>query len=181
MERSAAKGSNFDRRGVETTTRWAWRRAKTAAESPATRRTGTRSVATDEQGRQAARRGAAGQGLMISHVVLLKPRVGLRSDERAAFVAAFERALREVPSVRGVRVGRRVRHGAAYEAGAPDAADYIAIIDFDNLDGLQTYLRHPAHEEVGTRFGQLLSAAMVFDFEVGALDALGVGRFLQSE
>jgi hypothetical protein len=118
---------------------------------------------------------------MISHVVLMKPRRDLSAGDRTSFVDAFERAVREIPSVRGVRAGRRVVHGAGYEAGVPDSADYIAIIEFDDLAGLQTYLRHPAHDELGARFGQSLSSSMVYDFEVGGVEALRVGGFLQSE
>jgi hypothetical protein len=103
---------------------------------------------------------------MVTHVVLLKPRLDLTADERAAFVNAFERAVRDIPDVRGVRVGRRVTHGAGYEAGMPDTADFMAVIDFDDLTGLQTYLRHPSHAELGELFGKLLSAAWVFDFEL---------------
>jgi len=106
---------------------------------------------------------------MVSHVVLMKPRADLTAAERHAFAAAFERAIREIPSVRQVRLGRRILHGAGYEAGMPDAADYVAIIDFDDLDGLQTYLRHPAHEELGTRFYESLSSALVYDFEVSGV------------
>jgi hypothetical protein len=43
---------------------------------------------------------------MVIHLVLMKPRPDLSAAEREAFVAAFERALREIPSIRGVRVGR---------------------------------------------------------------------------
>lgn len=117
---------------------------------------------------------------MIEHVVLMKPRPELTADDRASFVTAFERAVREIPSVRGIRVGRRIVHGAGYEGAAPDAADYMAIVEFDDLAGLQTYLRHPAHEELGVRFGQALSAAMVYDFEAGGLDALRAGGFLRA-
>jgi len=112
---------------------------------------------------------------MVTHVVLMKPRADLSADERRAFVAAFERATREIPSVVAVRVGRRVKHGAAYEAVAPDAADYLAAIDFADLAGLQAYLQHPAHGELGVRFGEALSSAMVYDFEIGgARDLAGV-------
>jgi hypothetical protein len=117
---------------------------------------------------------------MISHVVLMKPRRDLSSTDRAAFVDAFERAIREIPAVRAVRVGRRIVHGAGYEATAPDAADYLAVIDFDDVAGLHAYLRHPAHVELGARFGQALSSAMVFDFEAGGLEALRAGGFLES-
>ena len=118
---------------------------------------------------------------MVSHIVLMKPRPDLSAADRGAFVAAFERAVRDIGTVRGVRVGKRVMHGGAYETAAPDAADYVAIIDFDDLAGLQTYLRHPAHEELGARFGRSLAAAMVYDFEVGPIDALHVGGFFQTE
>ena len=109
---------------------------------------------------------------MISHLVLMAPRGGLSKAERLALVDAFKRAVREIPTVRNVRVGSRVVHGAGYEAQAPDTADYLIAIDFDDVEGLQTYLRHPAHEELGVRFGQSLRSAMVFDFEVGGLERL---------
>ena len=109
---------------------------------------------------------------MIAHVVLLKPKADLSPDDRRALVSAFERAVVEIPSVRAVRVGRRLMHGAGYETSAPDAADYLITIDFDDTSGLQAYLRHPAHEELGARFGQSFSSAFVYDFEVGGIEEL---------
>jgi hypothetical protein len=74
---------------------------------------------------------------------------------------------------------------ASYTAPAtkrsrPTARTTIAEIDFDNLDGLQAYLRHPAHEELGKRFGQSLEAAMVYDFEMGGVEELRAGRFFEA-
>jgi len=109
---------------------------------------------------------------MVSHLVLLKPRPDLSEAERDRLVAAFERALREIPSVRGVRVGRRVTHGAGYEARMPDAADYLVAIDFDDIAGLGAYLRHPAHDDLGDRFSDSLAAALVYDFEDVGLENL---------
>jgi hypothetical protein len=109
---------------------------------------------------------------VISHVVLIKPRADLTSEESRAFVAAFERAILEIPTVRAVRFGHRVRHGAAYESLGPDMADYIAVIDFENLDGLRTYLAHPAHIRLGELFYRSLDAGMVYDFEIGSLELL---------
>jgi len=102
----------------------------------------------------------------------MKARTDLTSEESRAFVSAFERAIKEIPTVRAVRIGHRVRHGASYESLGPDAADYIAMIDFDNLDGLQAYLAHPAHVRLGELFYSCLSAGMVYDYEVGSLELL---------
>jgi Stress responsive A/B Barrel Domain len=109
---------------------------------------------------------------MITHCVLLQPKVDLTKVDRRAFVTAFERAVREIPSIRGVRVGVRVKHGAGYEQGMPDAAEFLAVLDFDDLDGLKAYLTHPAHAELGMLFGKSLSSALVYDFEMGDVQML---------
>ena len=108
---------------------------------------------------------------MIAHLVLMKPRGNLTAAERLAFVDAFERAVRTIPSVRGVHLGRRERHGAGYEQAPPDI-DFAAVILFDDLSGLQTYLRHPAHADLGAQFGQAMASALVYDCEVGGVDDL---------
>ena len=101
---------------------------------------------------------------MISHVVLFRPKPDLSNADREGLVAAFERAVRDIPTVRGVRAGRRVTHGAGYEQQAPDIVDFLIVLDFDDLDGLQAYLQHPAHIELGERFNQAFSAGLVYDF-----------------
>ena len=110
---------------------------------------------------------------MVSHVVLMKPRPNLSATDREQLIAAFERAVREIPTVRSVRVGRRILHGAAYEARMPDVADYLVTIDFDDAAGLAAYLRHPAHEDLGARFNDSLPGALVYDFEEAELRSLG--------
>src|SRR5262245_31989110 len=102
----------------------------------------------------------------------MTPRTDLSDDDRRAFLAAFERALREIPDVRGVRIGRRVLHGAGYESLASAAGAYLAIIDFDDLAGLQNYLRHPAHEDLGARFYGALASATVCDFDISGIEGL---------
>lgn len=109
---------------------------------------------------------------MVWHLVLMKPRPDLSGDDQRALLTAFERACREIPTVREIRVGRRVTFGAGYEAAMPDTADYVIALAFDDLTGLQAYLRHPAHEDLGTRFNQSLSSALVYDFEVGGVEGL---------
>jgi hypothetical protein len=109
---------------------------------------------------------------MTTHLVLMKPRPDLTAAERRAFVDALVTAVREIPTVRGLRVGRRVTFGAGYEQTSPDAADFLAVIDFDDLAGLQAYLRHPAHDTLGAKFRESLSSALVYDFETGGVELL---------
>ncbi len=109
---------------------------------------------------------------MLSHLVLMKPRADLTEAERRGLADALAAAARDIPSVRGIRIGRRVVHGAGYEQTSPDAADFLALIDFDDLAGLQAYLGHPAHQALGAKFRESLSAALVYDFEAGGLELL---------
>ena len=102
----------------------------------------------------------------------MKPREDLTLDARRALIAAFETATRSIPSVRNVRIGRRVLHGAGYESSQPDFADYLVAIDFDDVEGLQGYLSHPAHAALGRLFNESLSAAAVYDFELSGLENL---------
>ena len=103
---------------------------------------------------------------MLFHVVLFLPRAELGAADRACLVEAFEEALQRIPSIRRFHVGRRVTHGAGYEALMPVSLDYAAIIEFDDLAGLQAYLRHPAHEELGQRFMRSLEASAIFDYQM---------------
>jgi hypothetical protein len=109
---------------------------------------------------------------VIAHVVLMKPRPSLSADDRQAFIAAFQRAVRDIPSVRSVRVGKRVSIGASYESLTPDTAGYLAVIDFDDVAGLQAYLQHPAHHELGARFYDAIESAIVCDYSMGGAEVL---------
>jgi hypothetical protein len=83
-------------------------------------------------------------------------------------------ALREIPSIRRARVGRRLTHGRPYEALMRVNYEYAALLEFDDLAGLQAYLQHPAHETLASRFFASFEEALMYDFELkeGA-DALG--------
>jgi hypothetical protein len=109
---------------------------------------------------------------MVWHLVLMKPRADLSPADRRALVETFDRTVREISSVREVRAGRRLMHGAAYETSGPDSAEFMIAIGFDDLAGLQTYLRHPAHEILAARFYQSLDSALIYDFEAGAIEEL---------
>ncbi len=107
---------------------------------------------------------------MVAHIVLLSPKPDLAPEQREALVAALERAAREIPSVRRVRVGRRIRHAQAYEEQMTVDFGFCAVFEFDDLEGLQAYLRHPAHRDLGARFYDSLAAGLAYDYAVTGAD-----------
>jgi hypothetical protein len=103
---------------------------------------------------------------MLFHITLFRPRPDLTAADRAGLVEALESALQRIPSIRRFHVGRRVTHGAGYEALMPVSLDFAAVIEFDDLGGLQAYLEHPAHEALGKRFMQSLESSVIFDYQM---------------
>jgi hypothetical protein len=104
---------------------------------------------------------------VITHVVLLRPRPDLSAAERAGLADALRTAIATIPSVRGARVGRRVTFGRGYEQLMEKDYEFVALLDFDDLDGLKAYLDHPAHALLAARFFQVLDEALMYDFETG--------------
>src|SRR5690606_21189661 len=86
---------------------------------------------------------------VILHLVLFTPRPDLQAGDREALAAALDRALETIPTVRRYRLGRRVRIGAGYEEAEAQDFQYCGLIEFDDRAGLETYLAHPAHAELG--------------------------------
>ena len=108
---------------------------------------------------------------MISHVVLFKPRVTLGPAERTAIVDHLKAAIAQCPTVRGCRVGRRVRHGLpGYEQQMVEDYQYSLTLDFDDVEGLVAYLRNPAHASIGGLFTSAASASLAYDYEVVDLE-----------
>jgi hypothetical protein len=108
---------------------------------------------------------------MVVHVVLFRPRGDIAESEKRAMMEAVATAAARVPSVRRFVVGSRVTHGAAYERLTPPDFPYVAIAEFDDLEGLQAYLHHPEHEKLGELFYRLQDAALAYDYEVRPANA----------
>ena len=102
---------------------------------------------------------------MLVHVVLFRPRAGIGETDRAAIFAALHAAATRIPTVRRFYVGTRVTHGAAYEPLMAADFPFAAIVEFDDLPGLQSYLDHPDHQKLGELFYRLQEAALVYDYE----------------
>jgi hypothetical protein len=103
---------------------------------------------------------------VIVHLVLFRPKAGLSDADRRGLADALNGAAHEIPGVRRVRVGRRVTHGRPYEQLMRVDYSHAAILEFDDLDGLQTYLRHPAHEALASRFFAAFEEGLFYDFEL---------------
>jgi hypothetical protein len=103
---------------------------------------------------------------VLVHLILFTPRGDLSAAERDGLIASVERASRDIPSVRRVAVGRRITVGRPYEQLTTEHYDYVATLEFDDREGLQCYLDHPAHTELATRFFAALAKAQIYDFEL---------------
>ena len=114
---------------------------------------------------------------MITHLVMFRPRADVTDTQRQALATSLTNALREIPSVRRARVGRRVTHGSGYELLMRADYPYVAMLEFDDLAGLQAYLAHAAHQELGTRFFESFEDALMYDYEVDDA-ASGVAKLL---
>jgi hypothetical protein len=109
---------------------------------------------------------------VIAHVILFRPRADLSADARQGILEGLTAAATAIPSIRGLRVGRRVRHGRpGYEQAMREDFEYAVILEFDDLEGLTGYLSHPQHAALGEHFTQASAAALAYDFEMVDLKA----------
>ncbi len=103
---------------------------------------------------------------MIVHVVLFSPKPNLSETERAALLDALASASKGIPSIRRFRVGKRVKHSLpGYEQAMSENYEFAAIIEFDDIEGLKSYLRHPSHAAIGHHFTASASRALAYDYE----------------
>ena len=104
---------------------------------------------------------------MIVHVVLFSPRPDLSAGDRAALLGALDSAAKNIPSIKRLKVGKRVKHSLpGYEQMMRDDYEFAVIIEFDDLEGLKSYLQHPAHADAGHHFTASASKALAYDYEI---------------
>jgi hypothetical protein len=106
---------------------------------------------------------------VVFHIVLFRPKSGISENDRAAMFSALSSAATEIPTVRRFHIGNRIIHGRPYEHLMEQSYPFAAVIEFDDLAGLQAYLNHPQHERLGGLFYQLLEAGLVYDYEMSRL------------
>ena len=103
---------------------------------------------------------------MIAHVVLFRLRGDLSTAARTALTGAFRKALSEIPSVRRANIGRRLLQGHSYETLMKVDYEYAAVLEFDDANGLNAYLKHPVHEQLASQFHEAFEHALMYDFEL---------------
>ena len=104
---------------------------------------------------------------MIAHIVLLQPRPDLTEDQRSDALETLKRAAAEVPEIRSLRVGRRVKHGLpGYEQGMTQDYEFALIVEVDDVPALTRYLTAPAHGVLGDLFSTATAAALAYDYEM---------------
>jgi hypothetical protein len=104
---------------------------------------------------------------MIAHVILFKPKPELTAEQRQAVLDGLSAAARGIPTIRRMRVGRRVRHGLpGYEQMMREDFEYAVVVEFDDVEGLKAYLAHPRHQAIGRHFTEASSAALAYDYEL---------------
>ena len=104
---------------------------------------------------------------MIVHLVLLRLRVAVKSQELQSFAQSLTAICRALPAVQTAWVGARSDIDPGYSRSFGESTyDYAAILHFADRDGLLEYLRHPLHSEVGRRFWDLSETTVVFEGEL---------------
>lgn len=103
---------------------------------------------------------------MIAHVVLFEPKPTTSTAERDGFLDLMRVAFSEIETVRRSFVGLRQKLGISYEAVIGDTAySYASVVEFDDVEGLKTYLEHPLHVKVGQLFWQYCDKTMILDVD----------------
>ena len=103
---------------------------------------------------------------MTVHVVLFRPRPDVWDAEREALFEAMRVAAREIPSVRGFRIGQHIAQPVPYVMSGFPSFPWVALLEFDDEAGLRAYLSHPLHVALGQRFNAAAEAAMIYDYTI---------------
>jgi hypothetical protein len=96
---------------------------------------------------------------VIRHVAVFRFVPEFGADERESWMALLRALPRQIPELRSLSVGTDV-------LGGPSSHELAVVADFDDLDGLHAYTRHPAHEEVLRISAPVKTPLATVDFEM---------------
>lgn len=96
---------------------------------------------------------------MIRHVALFRFIPSFTAAEREHWMSLLRALPEQIPGLRSMSVGVDLVAG-------PSSHELAIVADFDDLDALAAYSRHPAHDEVLRISGPVKVSLATVDFEV---------------
>jgi Stress responsive A/B Barrel Domain len=96
---------------------------------------------------------------VIRHVAVFRFVPTFGAAERAHWMDLLRALPAQIPELRSISVGMDVLAG-------PFSHELAIVADFDDLDGLEAYNRHPAHAEVLRISAPVKVSLATVDFEV---------------
>lgn len=96
---------------------------------------------------------------MIRHVAVFRFVPAFDDARRAQWMELLRALPAQIPQIRSLSVGADV-------GGGPSAHEIAIVADFDDLDGLDAYSRHPAHAEVLRISAPVKLSLATVDFEI---------------
>ena len=97
------------------------------------------------------------------HVVVFTVKKDAPKDAVSSAIADCHSLLTTIPTVRSLKVGRPAAKATPV---AKKDYDFALIVEFDNADGLMTYLEHPQHKKFLAKHAEHfdMQKLQVFDF-----------------
>jgi hypothetical protein len=96
---------------------------------------------------------------VIRHVAVFRFAPSFTVAEREEWMAMLRALPDRIPQLRSMSVGADV-------LGGPSSHELAIVADFDDLEGLDAYTRHPAHAEVLEISAPVKVSLATVDFEV---------------
>jgi hypothetical protein len=116
---------------------------------------------------------------VILHLVLFNAKPDLDQARRRAFAQSLAACLREIPSIRRSTIGRAISVDPGYARSMGEKTyQYSALLEFEDTDGLISYLKHPRHEVLGGLFWESCESTIVSEHEAVDGRTAGLEEFL---
>jgi hypothetical protein len=96
---------------------------------------------------------------LIRHVAVFRFTPEFTIEQRDHWMSLLRALPDQIPELRSMSVGIDT-------LGGPASHDLAIVADFDNLEGLEAYNRHPAHAEVLRISAPVKASLATVDFEI---------------
>lgn len=96
---------------------------------------------------------------MIRHVAVFRFVPSFTAAERLHWMTLLRALPAQIPELRSMSVGTDI-------LGGPSSHELAIVADFDDLDGLEAYTRHPAHAEILRISGPVKVSLATVDFDL---------------